>query len=91
MSTIEVILVTFQSLVGILLTCALPWAFLLERRLAHIEAFLKEAIRNDLVSIKAEVAANREHLRRHSDLVRTHDRRLMKLERNAGVEDCSTG
>jgi hypothetical protein len=91
MTTIEVILIVFQSLVGIVLTAAVPWAFMLERRLAHIEAFLKEAIRGELVAIRTEVGANREHLRRHSELVRTHDKRLMRVEQKIGVEDNSDG
>lgn len=91
MSTIEVLLTTFQVLLGIVVAAGVPWAIVLERRLAHIEAFMKEVIKGELLAIRTEVASNREHLRRHSDVVRVHDRRLMKIEQAVHIQDNSEG
>jgi len=39
-STLEIVLMVISALLGIGLTAGLPWAFIVERRLARIEASL---------------------------------------------------
>jgi len=85
-TTIEVLLVTFQILVGLILMGGVPWAFILEKRLARIEAAIQEAIKGELTAIRTEIASNRMRGERHSDVIRKYDRRLMRVENKCGID-----
>ncbi len=80
MTPAEVVFATVQVLVGIVLTAAIPWAFLIERRLARIEANVGTGLRNELSDVRKKVE-------RDSDVIRDHESRLIKLEVRM-VEHC---
>lgn len=79
MSTIETILSIGMGLISLACTAGLPWLFMTERRLAHIEAAL--TLGHDV----------KETIHRHSDLIRKHDRRLMAIEQELSMADRRSG
>lgn len=72
MSNAEVIFTTIQIFMALILTGGLPWAIVMERRLARIEANIEGSIRTD-GNISKDV-------KRNSDLIRDHEGRILKLE-----------
>lgn len=74
MTTAETIFAVIQVFVGIVITAAVPWAFIIERRLAHIEAKISNK------EIEHNVANVQKKQTRDSDVIRDHEGRIMKLE-----------
>lgn len=62
MTTIETILIIFEVIVSLILTAMIPWAVVIERRLARIETSINE-------NFKQRVEDNAKTLRYHSERI----------------------
>jgi len=73
MISTEIFFASIEVIISIIITAAVPWAFIMERRLARIEIRISNGFADDIQRIRT----NSDRL---SDTMRNHEGRLIKLE-----------
>ena len=72
MTPAETVFAVIQGAIALMLSAALPWAFVIERRLARIEASVGTSIHDHLEAIDKRAE-------RTSDSVREHDSKIAEI------------